>query len=588
MARFRKIDWLCSLAAVLALGLTACRFGPPKFEQTTEEFVFTTLSFSPVAATAAGYHRHAGVPLDELLDDVSEESFNRQRGFYRAFSRALEKTKRERLTPEDKADYDLIVNQAQLALLELDSIQRYKHDPNFYVELAGQAIFGPLTLEYAPKDLRFFHIARRLESFPALLLNAQRNLVDSPEIHNQVARDGIQGLITLIEGTLRNEAPEEMKGKFDGAAKQAIDALRGFDKYLVSDLGNKVSDWRLDASRYASKFQLAQMSDRLPGQVLADAELALADVRRQMSDLTKGNVRKVLDQIARTHARREDFHSSAQRDLDETTAFVQAKVIVPLLSNENLKVIPTPAFFRGSYPVGGFNPAPPLEPNLEAQYWLTPIPPDWPAARVESKLREYNTFGLKLLTIHEAMPGHYVQFEYANAIQPQARRLLRTLYGSGTYVEGWAVYVTQVMIEEGYLNSDSSLRLTYLKQLLRAIANAILDIRMHTRGMTDDEALKLMIEDTFQEREEAEAKLRRVKLTSCQLPTYFVGYVDWLRLRERYRGFKGRSFSLPDFHATVLREGAVPVATLSQTLTGEPLPEKLAGSIGLAPAPAED
>jgi uncharacterized protein (DUF885 family) len=223
---------------------------------------------------------------------------------------------------------------------------------------------------------------------------------------------------------------------------------------------------------------------------------------------------------------------------------------------------------RGIYAVGGFQPAPPLEPQLGAFYWITPIPKEWPKPRIESKLREYNFYKLKLLTIHEAMPGHYVQFEYANDVQPQPRRLLRALYGSGTYVEGWAEYAAEVVLEAGFLDQAPELWLTFLKQELRVVSNAILDVRLHTKGMTDQQALDLMIKETFQETEEATAKLRRAKLSSCQLPTYYVGWRDLVRVRDHYRRFRGADFRVAEFNERVLKAGAVPLPVLARLLTG--------------------
>src|SRR6516164_7079385 len=136
-------------------------------------------------------------------------------------------------------------------------------------------------------------------------------------------------------------------------------------------------------------------------------------------------------------------------------------------------MIDTPEFMRGIHAVGGFNPAPALEPQLGGYYWVTPIAKTWSQERVESKLRGYNNFGLQHLTIHEAMPGHYVQLEYANDVQPKSRRLLRNVFGNGPYIEGWAVYAQQLMTDQGYLNNDPGMRLTWYKQLLRVLANTI-------------------------------------------------------------------------------------------------------------------
>jgi uncharacterized protein (DUF885 family) len=278
------------------------------------------------------------------------------------------------------------------------------------------------------------------------------------------------------------------------------------------------------------------------------------------------SVKQALDEVARQHATPATYMAEAKKTLEQATAFVRDQQLITLPARANLQVIDTPEFMRGIYAVGGFNAAPPLEPELGAFYWVTPIPPAWPKDRVESKLREYNHYGLQHLTIHEAMPGHYVQLEYANDVQPKSRRLLRNVFGNGAYVEGWAVYAQQLMTDQGYLDKAPALRLTLGKQLLRVLANTILDVRLQTMGMTDQQALDLMINDTYQEKEEATAKLQRAKLSSCQLPTYFAGWKGWLQARDRYHQTRGDKFSLREFHERALKESAVPLPTLERLL----------------------
>jgi uncharacterized protein (DUF885 family) len=221
---------------------------------------------------------------------------------------------------------------------------------------------------------------------------------------------------------------------------------------------------------------------------------------------------------------------------------------------------------RGIYSVGGFAPAPALEPQLGAFYWITPIPAEWPEKRVESKLREYNFYKLKLLTIHEAIPGHYVQMEIANDVQPKSRRVLRSIFGNGPYIEGWAQYATQMMLDEGLLDRSAELALTFAKEELRVLANAIIDVRLQMLNMTDEQALDLMEKQTFQESEEANGKLQRAKLSSCQLPMYFLGWRGWLRVRDGYKEGKGPSYRLAEFNDKALAQGAVPLAVLGQLL----------------------
>jgi uncharacterized protein (DUF885 family) len=298
---------------------------------------------------------------------------------------------------------------------------------------------------------------------------------------------------------------------------------------------------------------------------------ALAPSHKDHGDLPENErvnaiVGEVLADIAKKHSTRESFMDDARKDLDEARAFAQQKHLLTLPARSNLQVISTPEFMRGIYSVGGFNPAPALEPKLGAFYWVTPIPDDWPADRVESKLREYNFYKLKLLTIHEAMPGHYVQFEFANDVQPPARRLLRGIYGNGPYIEGWAQYITQTMLDEGFLDHSPEMALTFAKEELRVLGNTILDIRLHMLNMPEQEALDLMTKQLFQELEEATAKLQRAKLSSTQLPTYYVGWRAWLKLRDEYRQKKGGAFSLTTFHDAALKEGAVPISQLGTVL----------------------
>jgi len=361
-----------------------------------------------------------------------------------------------------------------------------------------------------------------------------------------------------------------MKADFDKAASEALDALRKFNDYLKNDLSKKTSSWRLGKEKYDLKFRWTLDVGKTPEQVLSDAETALKSVQDEMKKLAAGkSIPEALAAIAQEHATPATYMDEARRDLQDTTNFVKSKNLVPLPGRANLQVIETPEFMRGVYGVGGFDPAPALEPQLGAFYWVTPIPSNWPADRVDSKLKEYNRYGMLELTIHEAMPGHYVQFEYANAVEPLTRRLLRNIYGNGPYVEGWATYTQQLMSDEGYLNNSVPLRMTFLKQMLRVITNAIMDVRMQTMDMSDQDAMNLMLKEGFQEAEEAKAKLQRAKLTSCQLPTYFVGWRGWLQAREDYKRQKGSAFSLPDFHSKALKESAVPLPVLGQLLGGK-------------------
>jgi len=274
----------------------------------------------------------------------------------------------------------------------------------------------------------------------------------------------------------------------------------------------------------------------------------------------------VIEKISDQHPKRDQLMDAVKGDLARISQFIREKKIVTLSNRDNLRVIPTPEFMRGIYSVAGFHGAPPLEPTAEAEYWVTPIDPKMPDSKAESKLREYNNYALQWLTMNEALPGHYIQFKHANDVEPIPRRLVRNLFGNGPYVEGWAEYIADVMTDEGYLNSRPEFRLVRLKISLRAISNTILDISMQTMNMRDQEALDLMTKETFQTQAEAEGKLRRAKLSSTQLPTYFVGQRQWWTLRKKYQAEKGTTFTLEEFHNRALNQGPLPLEYLEKII----------------------
>jgi uncharacterized protein (DUF885 family) len=571
-----------------------------KFAKLSEEFIHETLALSPSSASQAGYHVYVdpktgkSVALDALLDDMSSAGMAEQRRVYAQWrERFHTETPLASLGVEDAADWRLIDDQIALNLLELDRIQNYKHNPTVYVELLGGALFQPLTDDYAPEDVRLSHILSRIAATPRFLDQARSQLVDADPIFIKVAVEENDGNIDLIQNMIAPAIPagSKLKAQFDQVAPPAIAALKNFSRWLQDDLAKRKTDrtWRLGKELYAEKFRLVMETPVTPDQILANAEAELKKTRAEMLQIAlplhkqyfpdhddhaslspqeRENkvIGEVLQKISDDHPKRDDLMQTVKDDLAGIRQFIIDKKIVSLKSRDNLKVIPTPPFMRGIFSVAGFHSAPPLDPNAEAQYWVTPIDPKTPQDKAESKLREYNNWVLKWLTIHEALPGHYVQAEHANEIQPVTRRLVRSLYGNGAYVEGWAEYIAQVMMQQGFANNDPRYRISYLKVWLRAVGNTILDVRMQTMQMTDDQAMSFMMSDAFQTRAEAEGKLQRAKLSSTQLPTYYVGTSEWWRLRHAYETARGKDFTLAEFHDRALDQGALSVPWLEQIL----------------------
>jgi hypothetical protein len=577
--------------------------GAQQFDKLAEEFVFTSLSFSPASATQTGLHRYTDrktgktVSLDDRLDDFSPAELARQREFYLGFQRRLHRISVDRLDPQTQVDFDLLDNAVALALFSLDQEQFSRWKPQLYPENLGTALFGHVSLEYADTATRARHLTGRLEKVPGFLAQAMENLRGSNEVYRRVALESVQG----VEDLVKRVGAEFVRGTpaeagYAAAQKPALAALEHYSTFIRDELPKRGEfDWRMGLDRFDAKWKHYLQVSLPPSNILRLAEDSLQVTRVEMlrlarplhtkwfpehrhDDTNSGQflnqiVGEVLTRIGEEHTHRDSLLQQAQKDAAEIAAVVRDRRLLSLDQTDNLRIIPTPLFMRGTYGVAGAVFAPALQPALESFYWVTPIPSDWPADRAEAKLREYNRYKMLTLTVHEALPGHVVQGEYANRVLPEWRRLLRSVYGNTPYVEGWAVYTEHVMEAAGVNGGDSvKARLTALKAMLRLYANAIIDIRLHTMGMSGEDALALMTQQAFQERPEAEGKLQRAQLDYVQLNTYLAGLQEWTTLRRDAERAEGADFNLCRYHDTVLLYGAIPVPAVRRLYMAEVAP----------------
>ncbi|MDB6091564.1 MAG: hypothetical protein JWN85_4348 [Gammaproteobacteria bacterium] len=334
-------------------------------------------------------------------------------------------------------------------------------------------------------------------------------------------------------------------------------------------------DFRLGATLYDAKLRFALDSPLSREEILARARAELVRTRAEMYDIARrvlqnrsdapplppvpsaeeqqAAIAAALELAYEQRPPRDQVFDTARHAFEQAKSFVHAADFVTLY-DDPLEIIPMPEFQRG-VALAYCDPPGPLDRGQKTFYDISPIPQDWSEAQVTSFLREYNTRSIDNLTIHEAMPGHYLQLMHSNRYHSP----LRAVLASGTFIEGWAVYTERLMVEQGFLEGDPLMHLIQLKWYLRSIGNAILDQAVHVDGMSRDEAMRLMTHDTFQEEREAAAKWVRAQLTSAQLPTYFVGVQEHLALRTEARAKWGRSFTLKRYHDTVLSFGSPPV-----------------------------
>jgi uncharacterized protein (DUF885 family) len=556
----------------MLLTLTVALAMQTPMQKLSQEYLNALFQYSPTTASQVGYHQG---DVDQHLDDVTEAARKKRSAWLHDFGKRLESIDKGpnavKLDREDEADRDLLRQSIALDLLDLDEAHPYTRRADQPIDWLGSVFFMMSAREYAPLEKRASDVAARLGEVPRALKDAQANLTTNVPEFRAAAKDDGAGLLDYLEHQLFKKFEKTAAApRIQKSLPEAVAAVKSYLAFVDGPLAKKpASSFRYGKQLYDKRFGPYLQTDRTPDDVLASAERRMTDVKKEMAELAqkiagKPDIRAALDATAKDHPSAEQLFSTVRDNLKRTTQFVRDKKIVTLSARENLQVIETPPFLRSQLGVAAFDGAPPLQPSLGAFYYVTPFPTNWPKEKVESKLREYNRWMLEILTIHEAMPGHYVQFEKANEVQPETRRVLRWILGAGAYIEGWAQYAQDVMVEAGYANADPRLRLTNLKMELRALANTILDIRLQSGNLTDEQAMKLMTEDAFQERSEAELKLRRAKLSVTQLCSYFVGLEAWRALRRAAQAQPG--FDLRAFHDRALGEGAVTLPTLKTLL----------------------
>jgi uncharacterized protein (DUF885 family) len=534
-------------------------------------------------ATRLGEHR-----FDDRLDDLSAAARLRWREHYRRTLDELPKrVAYDQLSAAAKIDFEILQHELTRALWLAENTRPFEEDARVYGEYVSDSIYLLLAQSTLPKEANIRNAIARMAQIPQVVAAARENLQNPPRVSTETAIRQNRGAIGFYEHEifeLAGETPQ--RAQLEAAAKPVVECLRQYQEFLEKDLLPRAQgDWRLGRDKFVRKLDLELNAGLTADQVLAEAESEFGRVERDMYVIARqlwsryyadrplppddeagrrATVAEVLQAVGREHGPPETLTQDARATVARIQEFIRQREILQLPEPDRCRVIEMPEFQRGNS-TAYLNPAPPLDTAASSFYAVSPPPKDWDAERVRSLLEEYNSHMLQILTIHEAYPGHYVQLEYGNRHPSLIRRVL----GSGVYIEGWAVYTEQMMLDQGYGEGHLALRLTQLKFYLRAVANALLDHRMHCTGLTDEEALDFLIRRAFQSEGEARLKIIRAKQTSCQLSTYFVGRTAMYRLRQQSQRELGDAFRLDRYHEAVLNLGAVPVKYLPQLIREE-------------------
>jgi uncharacterized protein (DUF885 family) len=532
---------------------------------------------NPDWAIVSGHYKYA----DRLI--VPDE---------RARATALEQTERwinelgridpRRLSPSVRADWEMLGKAFEADRWSLTQLRSWQWNP------AGYNVADPFalleSLEYAPLEKRLRTILDRLENVPAYYDAAKRNIANPTREHTRLAIEQNQGALDVLgEGLEERIAAASLTASERAVFMQRLTGARSAIESYVAWLqalevklasGEVVPrDFRLGRELYERRFalevQTGDTAEQLYQRALEEKERLLTRMGL-LADLLWPKyfpntaapedrfekIGKLIEKLSDQHARPEDLVAAVQRQIPELEQWVQEHDLLALDPTKPLTVRETPVYKRGIAGAGIDAPGP-YDPSAPTYYNVTPLT-DLPAERAENWIREYNDWMLPILNIHEAIPGHYVQLIYAN----KSPSLVKSIFGNGAMIEGWAVYAERMMLESGYGDHKAEAWLIYSKWNLRSVSNTILDYGVHVLGMSEAEAMDLLTRQAFQTQQEAADKWRRVTLTSVQLTTYFAGYAAIYELRERLKRERGDAFDLKRFHEQFLSYGSAPVSVI--------------------------
>jgi uncharacterized protein (DUF885 family) len=543
-----------------------------------QNYLETEFRHQQLEATELGDHR-----FDSLLDDLSREALAARR--VRA-AEALEALPRRieyaQLSRDGQVDYEIFRQDLTRSIWMAENLHPFEDDPRVYGGYLSDSVYRLLTQSTLPKETNIANCLARMEQIPRVVAAARENLHHPARPLLETAMRQNQGSIAFYEKEIFEYAGKTPQlASLRASAQRVAACLKEYQSFLEKELLPRATgEWRLGRDKFCRKFELEMDANLTADQALAEAQVEFERVQRDMyvvaRQLWSGfypgralppddavgrreTIQRVLDRIGQDHGRPENLTRDVRKAVAQIKRFISERDLLRLPEPDSCRVVEMPEFQRGNS-TAYMNSPPPLDPKALGYYAVSPPPKDWSAQRVKSYLEEYNRYMLQILTIHEAYPGHYVQFEYSNRNPSSIRRVLQ----SGVFIEGWAVYTEQTMLDEGYGRGDLALRLTQLKFYLRAVANTILDHQMHCTEMSDKEALKFLTDQAYQSEGEARLKIIRAKQSAVQLSTYFVGRMAHYRLRQAVEREMGADFNLGRYHEAVLAHGPVPVKYLPE------------------------
>ena len=556
-----------------------------KFNSFKEKFIDDLWMTYPSWATNQGYHKYDSVLL--VPDDISRAA---EMDFCTKYLNTLKTFPIDSLNANNRTDYRMIENQLKSAEWYNTTFRAWEWDPSAYN--VASAFDDILSGHYMPLNDRMNSMFIKLDKVPGYYKVAKSNIKNPTIEHTNLAIKQNKGAISVLESVKDSIMHTDWNLEKINAAKDKIkaaqDAVDSYITYLEKDVKPKLNEktarsFRIGKKLFDKKFEFDIVSGYSAEEIYQKALKRKAELHSEMLKLTKElwkekfhdkpipkdsllAIKMMIDFLSTHHIHRDSLLSAIEKQLPELEAYIKDKNLIYLDPSKPLVVRETPVYQQG-VAGAGINAPGPYDKEGNTYYNVTPLTKH-SEEQAESYLREYNSYLMQILNIHEAIPGHYTQLIYSN----QSPSLIKSIFGNNAMIEGWAVYSERMMLEEGYGNNDTALWLMYYKWHLRSVCNTILDYSVHTLNMKKDDAIDLLTKQAFQEKAEAEEKWNRVTLTQVQLCCYFTGFTEIYDFRNELKKKEGDKFNLKAFHEKFLSFGSAPVKYIKELMLQESKP----------------
>jgi uncharacterized protein (DUF885 family) len=524
-----------------------------------DEYLAYLYEINPTTATFDGVHVH-----DDLLEDFSRPAIDAQIRTLGGFARRLAAIDPARLTDIERLERPALESSIRARLFELEEVRTFERSPQLFADTLATSLAGQALFDYAPLAERARRVHSKLRQVPRLMQAARDNIKDPPGIFVKVGLESLRGTLRFIHDDLprafANLGDLHLLGDLADASTEAWNSVSSYVEFLETDLAPRSKgSFRLGRERFEQKFSLDEGltigADKLLAIATRELHKTQEEFRRVASRVNGGDPVAAWQKAKADHPPAGQLVAVAEEQLAELADFIRRQRIVTLPEGAPVAVRPTPKFYRWTA-ASMWTPGPFESKPVRAFYYITDVDPSWPPARQDEHLRDFSYGALWSISIHEVFPGHFLHYQRLRQVESTLRKSI--LFSSSAFVEGWAHYCEQMMIDEGFRKNDTGVRLGQLAESLIRLCRCIVGIRLHCEDMSVEQAVRFFREEAFLEEPTARREAERGTFDPSYI-LYSAGKLMLLKLREDYKAHVGAKYTLRDFHDTLLGNGTVPI-----------------------------